>query len=191
RTSWKSRQLLKSLSLWKLQKSTPTTISGIWISWAFSGLISRPAQRAILLNKLRWSKNYSIMAMPTRPKAMSILMSILMNIIEQIDMVKTLLDNSYAYETNGNVYFDLSSDEDYGKLSGRSVEDQESGTRIDTASDKQAPEDFALWKKADEGHIMKWPPPWCVGYPGWHIECSAMSTKYLGENFDIHAGGLD
>src|SRR5699024_5714192 len=113
------------------------------------------------------------------------------HIIEQIEMVKKLLDNGYAYETNGNVYFDVSSDEDYGKLSGRSVEDQESGTRIDTASDKRAPEDFALWKKADEGHIMKWPSPWGVGYPGWHIECSAMSTKYLGENFDIHAGGLD
>src|SRR5699024_3932708 len=113
------------------------------------------------------------------------------HIIEQIEMVKKLLYNGYAYETNGNVYFDVSSDEDYGKLSGRSVEDQESGTRIDTASDKRAPEDFALWKKADEGHIMKWPSPWGVGYPGWHIECSAMSTKYLGENFDFHAGGLD
>src|SRR5699024_2375908 len=101
------------------------------------------------------------------------------------------LDNGYAYETNGNVYFDVSSDEDYGKLSGRSVEDQESGTRIDTASDKRAPEDFALWKKADEGHIMKWNSPWGQGYRGWHIECSSMSTKYLGANFDIHGGGLD
>lgn len=113
------------------------------------------------------------------------------HIIEQIEMVKKLLENGHAYETNGNVYFDVSSDKDYGKLSGRSVEDQESGTRIETASDKKSPEDFALWKKADDGHIMKWPSPWGLGYPGWHVECSAMSTKYLGENFDIHGGGLD
>src|SRR5699024_12000073 len=87
------------------------------------------------------------------------------HIIEQIEMVKKLRYNGYSYETNGNVYFDVSSDEDYGKLSGRSVEDQESGTRIDTASDKRAPEDFALWKKADEGHIMKWPSPWAWVIP--------------------------
>lgn len=113
------------------------------------------------------------------------------HIIEQIEMVKKLLENGHAYETDGNVYFDVSSDKDYGKLSGRSVEEQESGSRIETASDKRSPEDFALWKKADDGHIMKWPSPWGLGYPGWHIECSAMSTKYLGNHFDIHGGGLD
>lgn len=113
------------------------------------------------------------------------------HIIEQIEIVKKLLENGHAYETNGNVYFDVSSDENYGKLSGRTVEDQESGMRIETASDKRSPEDFALWKKADDGHIMKWPSPWGMGYPGWHIECSAMSTKYLGEHFDIHGGGMD
>ena len=113
------------------------------------------------------------------------------HIIEQIEMVKKLLENGHAYETDGNVYFDVSSDKDYGKLSGRSVEEQESGSRIETASDKKSPEDFALWKKADDGHIMKWPSPWGLGYPGWHIECSAMSTKYLGNHFDIHGGGLD
>jgi len=113
------------------------------------------------------------------------------HIIEQIEMVKKLLENGHAYETDGNVYFDVSSDKEYGKLSGRSVEEQESGSRINTASDKKAPEDFALWKKADDGHIMKWPSPWGMGYPGWHVECSAMSTKYLGEHFDIHGGGLD
>ncbi|HET6528049.1 MAG TPA: cysteine--tRNA ligase, partial [Balneolaceae bacterium] len=113
------------------------------------------------------------------------------HIIEQIEMVKKLIENGHAYETNGNVYFDVSSDKDYGKLSGRSVEEQESGTRINTASDKKAPEDFALWKKAGDRHIMKWPSPWGMGYPGWHVECSAMSTKYLGEHFDIHGGGLD
>lgn len=113
------------------------------------------------------------------------------HIIEQIEMVKKLLENGHAYETDGNVYFDVSSDEEYGKLSGRDIEDQESGSRIETASDKRSPEDFALWKKADDGHIMKWPSPWGMGYPGWHVECSAMSTKYLGENFDIHGGGMD
>ncbi len=113
------------------------------------------------------------------------------HIIEQIEMVQKLIDNGHAYETDGNVYFDVSSDEDYGKLSGRSVEEQESGMRIETASDKKSPEDFALWKKADDGHIMKWPSPWGKGYPGWHVECSAMSTKYLGEHFDIHGGGMD
>ncbi len=113
------------------------------------------------------------------------------HIIEQIEMVKRLLENGHAYEANGNVYFDVSSDEEYGKLSRRNVEEQESGARIETAEDKREPEDFALWKKADDGHIMKWPSPWGMGYPGWHIECSAMSTKYLGENFDIHGGGMD
>ena len=113
------------------------------------------------------------------------------HIIEQIQMVEKLLENGHAYETDGNVYFDVSSDADYGKLSGRDVEEQESGTRIETASDKRDPKDFALWKKADDGHIMHWPSPWGEGYPGWHVECSAMSTKYLGEHFDIHGGGMD
>ena len=113
------------------------------------------------------------------------------HIIEQIQIVEKLLENDHAYEVDGNVYFDVSSDENYGKLSGRDIEDQQSGTRINTASDKKAPEDFALWKRADDGHIMKWPSPWGQGYPGWHVECSAMSTKYLGEHFDIHGGGLD
>ena len=113
------------------------------------------------------------------------------HIIEQIEMVKKLIENGHAYETDGNVYFDVSSDENYGKLSGRSVEEQESGSRVETASDKRSPEDFALWKRAGDDHIMKWPSPWGKGYPGWHVECSAMSTKYLGKNFDIHGGGLD
>jgi cysteinyl-tRNA synthetase len=113
------------------------------------------------------------------------------HLITQIEMIRQLLEKGHAYETNGNVYFDVSSDAGYGKLSGRSVEDQQSGSRIETAPDKKAPEDFALWKKADENHIMKWPSPWSVGYPGWHLECSAMATKYLGRHFDIHGGGLD
>ncbi len=113
------------------------------------------------------------------------------HIIAQVEMVEKLLKNGHAYEVDGNVYFDVSSDEDYGKLSGRDPEEQEAGTRIETAGDKRSPQDFALWKCADEAHIMKWPSPWGEGYPGWHIECSAMSTKYLGEHFDIHGGGLD
>lgn len=113
------------------------------------------------------------------------------HIPEQIAMIKKLIENGHAYDADGNVYFDISSDKDYGKLSGRNTEEAETGTRIDVASDKKNPEDFALWKKADDGHIMKWDSPWSLGYPGWHVECSAMSTKYLGESFDIHGGGLD
>ena len=113
------------------------------------------------------------------------------HITEQIQMVEQLLENGCAYEADGNVYFDVDAFEEYGKLSGRDVEEQQAGTRVETAGDKESPEDFALWKKAEEGHIMRWPSPWGEGYPGWHLECSVMSTKYLGENFDIHGGGLD
>ncbi len=113
------------------------------------------------------------------------------HIPEQISMIEALIKNGNAYEVNGNVYFDVSSDPEYGKLSGRSLEDAESGTRVDVASDKRNPADFALWKKADDSHLMKWSSPWGTGYPGWHVECSAMSNKYLGESFDIHGGGLD
>jgi len=113
------------------------------------------------------------------------------HIPEQIEMTKKLIEEGHAYEVDGNVYFDVTSDEEYGKLSGRDVDEQESGGRIETAEDKRDPRDFALWKKADDGHIMKWNSPWGWGYPGWHLECSVMSTKYLGRNFDIHGGGLD
>jgi len=113
------------------------------------------------------------------------------HIPEQIEMIEKLIEKGHAYVTNGNVYFDVSSDPEYGKLSGRSLEDAEAGTRVEVASDKKNAEDFALWKKAEDGHIMKWRSPWSVGYPGWHIECSVMSTKYLGEYFDIHGGGID
>lgn len=113
------------------------------------------------------------------------------HIPEQIEMIKQLIARGHAYEVNGNVYFDVSSDPEYGQLSRRSQDEAESGTRVAVAGDKRHPSDFALWKKADESHLMKWPSPWGVGYPGWHIECSAMSTKYLGESFDIHGGGLE
>lgn len=113
------------------------------------------------------------------------------HIIEQIEIIKLLLEKGYAYETNGSVYFDVSKDPSYGKLSGRSTEDAESGTRIQVKGEKRHPNDFALWKKAEPEHIMRWTSPWSVGFPGWHVECSAMSMKYLGETFDIHGGGID
>jgi cysteinyl-tRNA synthetase len=113
------------------------------------------------------------------------------HIPEQIELCKQLLQKKHAYEVNGNVYFDVSSFPDYGKLSGRTIEEQEAGTRVEQRTDKSHPADFALWKRADGGHIMRWPSPWGDGFPGWHLECSAMGMKYLGETFDIHAGGLD
>jgi len=113
------------------------------------------------------------------------------HIIEQIELVRKLIEKGSAYEVNGSVYFDVSSDREYGKLSGRILEEMESGTRVEVKSEKRHANDFALWKKAEPEHIMQWPSPWGMGFPGWHIECSAMSMKYLGESFDIHGGGLD
>lgn len=110
---------------------------------------------------------------------------------EQIEMIKVLLDKSYAYEVNDSVYFEVAKFPEYGKLSRRKVEELEEGARIEVNPDKRHPADFALWKKAEPGHIMRWPSPWGWGYPGWHIECSVMAIKYLGETFDIHGGGLE
>lgn len=110
---------------------------------------------------------------------------------EQIEMCETLIKRGHAYEVGGSVYFDVRSFADYGKLSGRSVEEMIAGTRVEARSDKRHPADFALWKKAESGHVMRWASPWGDGFPGWHIECSAMSMKYLGETIDIHGGGLD
>jgi len=117
------------------------------------------------------------------------------HIIEQENFVKKILANGFAYESNGSVYFDIeaySKKHNYGELSGRNVEDMLSTTRdLDGQTEKHHSADFALWKKASPEHIMHWPSPWSEGFPGWHLECSAMGTKYLGEEFDIHGGGLD
>jgi cysteinyl-tRNA synthetase len=113
------------------------------------------------------------------------------HIVEQIELVKTLLEKGCAYEVNGSVYFDVSKFKDYGKLSGRNIEEMQAGARVEVSPDKKHPADFALWKKAEPNHIMQWPSPWGMGFPGWHLECSVMSTKYLGQPFDIHGGGLD
>lgn len=110
---------------------------------------------------------------------------------EQIAAVQQLLAQGNAYEVNGSVYFDVSSHADYGKLSGRRVAELEEGARVAVRDDKRRPEDFALWKRAEPEHIMRWPSPWGEGFPGWHIECSAMAMKYLGQSFDIHGGGID
>ena len=117
------------------------------------------------------------------------------HIIEQIELIKNILNEGLAYEVNGSVYFDVlkyNETYNYGKLSGRKIEELIHNTRtLDGQSDKKNPQDFALWKKAESQHIMRWPSPWSDGFPGWHLECTAMSTKYLGEYFDIHGGGMD
>ncbi|MEI8102788.1 MAG: cysteine--tRNA ligase [Chlorobium sp.] len=114
------------------------------------------------------------------------------HIPEQIALVERLIKSGHAYESNGNVYFSVKSFNGYGKLSGRTDQDAlQSGLRVDVRSDKKELSDFALWKKADERHLMKWNSPWSIGYPGWHLECSAMSMKYLGESLDIHGGGME
>ena len=113
------------------------------------------------------------------------------HIIEQIELVKTLIEKGFAYEVNGSVYFDVSKFQEYGKLSGRNVEEMMAGARVEVSPEKKNPVDFAVWKKAEANHIMQWPSPWGMGYPGWHLECSAMSTKYLGQPFDIHGGGME
>lgn len=120
------------------------------------------------------------------------------HMIEMIEAVKDIIENGYAYEKNGTIYFDVQKfheDHDYPKLGGRTLESLETGAggRVndEELEEKRSPYDFALWINADPDHIMKWPSPWSLGYPGWHLECSVMGSKYLGERFDIHAGGVD
>ncbi len=113
------------------------------------------------------------------------------HIQEMIDFVVALDGKGYAYETSDGIYYDIEKFPRYGMLSGISLEDQQAGARVEVNSEKKHPADFALWKKAPKEHIMQWESPWGMGYPGWHIECSAMGLKYLGEEFDIHTGGVD
>ena len=117
------------------------------------------------------------------------------HIVEQIELIKKILDHGFAYEVNGSVYFDVikfNKKTPYGKLSGRKIEELIHNTRdLDGQSDKKNPQDFALWKKAETQHIMRWPSPWSEGFPGWHLECTVMSQKYLGSQFDIHGGGME
>jgi cysteinyl-tRNA synthetase len=117
------------------------------------------------------------------------------HIIEQIELIKILIKSGYAYESNGSVYFDImkyNQKYQYGKLSGRVLDELISNTRdIEGQDEKRNSYDFAVWKKASPEHLMRWPSPWSIGFPGWHLECSAMSIKYLGEEFDIHGGGMD
>jgi len=117
------------------------------------------------------------------------------HIIEQIEMIRQILDAGFAYEKNGSVYFDIKAyneKHNYGVLSGRNIDELMAYTReLDGQEEKQNSFDFALWKKATPEHLMHWPSPWSEGYPGWHLECSTMGTKYLGQQFDIHGGGLD
>ncbi len=113
------------------------------------------------------------------------------HIQEMIDFVKVLVDNGYAYEISDGIYFDISTFPNYGQLSRIDLEEQREGARVEVNPEKRHPADFALWKKAPKNHIMQWPSPWGMGYPGWHIECSAMGLKYLDAFFDIHTGGVD
>ncbi|ELR70898.1 Cysteinyl-tRNA synthetase [Fulvivirga imtechensis AK7] len=133
-------------------------------------------------------KQFNILPVSIEPSATG-------HIVEQIEMVQQLIDKGLAYEVNGSVYFDVSKydkDHNYGKLSGRKIEElMESGRTLDSQDEKRNKIDFALWKKASPTHIMRWPSPWGEGFPGWHLECTVMSTKYLGESFDIHGGGMD
>ncbi len=113
------------------------------------------------------------------------------HIPEMIEFVQALQEKGYAYEITDGIYYDIGKFPSYGKLSGQVLDEKEAGARVEENSEKRHPADFALWKKADKNHIMQWPSPWGMGFPGWHIECSAMSRKYLGEVFDIHSGGID
>ncbi|HET6745462.1 MAG TPA: cysteine--tRNA ligase [Candidatus Limnocylindria bacterium] len=134
-----------------------------------------------------WLEDERLLNMPladVMPKATD-------HIPEMLEMTSTLLERGLAYEVDGNVYYDVSEFPGYGQLSGQRLDQMRAGHRVDVETDKRDPEDFALWKAAEPGRLMKWPSPWGDGFPGWHIECSAMSMKFLGDRFDIHTGGID
>jgi cysteinyl-tRNA synthetase len=134
-----------------------------------------------------WLEDERLLNMPpadVMPKATD-------HIGEMVEMTSALVERGLAYEVGGNVYYDVSAFRGYGQLSGQRLEQLKAGHRVHVETDKRDPEDFALWKAAEPGRLMKWPSPWGEGFPGWHIECSAMSMKYLGERFDVHTGGID
>jgi cysteinyl-tRNA synthetase len=134
-----------------------------------------------------WLEDERLLNMPpadVMPKATD-------HIREMVAIIQTLLERGLAYEVGGNVYYDVSEFPGYGQLSGQRLDQMKAGHRVEIETDKRDPEDFALWKAAEPGRVMKWPSPWGEGFPGWHIECSAMSMKYLGERFDVHTGGID
>ena len=158
-------------------------------SWTLGAdLTSEYVCRLINLMEKKSLKKYNFLPPSIEPTATG-------HIVEQIEMIKEIIDKGLGYEINGSVYFDVvayNKENHYGILSGRKIEDAIHNTRtLDGQSDKKNPQDFALWKKADERHIMRWPSPWSDGFPGWHLECSVMSSKYLGSQFDIHGGGMD
>lgn len=139
----------------------------------------------------RWTRQYMTDMEKLRVAHPNFYVRASQHIGEQIEAVEKLIEKGAAYEVDGNVYFSVESFPDYGKLSGRILEEQQEGVRVETRGDKRNPRDFALWKKAEPGHILRWNSPWGEGYPGWHIECSVMANKYLGETIDIHGGGLE
>jgi cysteinyl-tRNA synthetase len=143
----------------------------------------------------RYANNFHLVMAQLNNEPPNIEPSATGHIVEQIEMTKAILANGYAYQANGSVYFDVkkyNEKYEYGKLSGRVVEELLAGQReLDGQDEKRSPEDFALWKNASPEHLMRWPSPWGLGFPGWHLECSVMSSKYLGQTFDIHGGGMD
>ncbi len=145
-----------------------------------------PQEIALFYEKYFFERSHDLNIVPAQyyPRATA-------HIPQMIKLIETLIERGHAYEINGNVFYDVTSFPEYGKLSGNTLENLKVGARLEEHPDKRHPWDFALWLKAPEGHLMHWSSPWSEGYPGWHIECSAMSIEYLGDTFDIHTGGED
>ena len=155
-------------------------------------IINRAREEGMEPGKLaeKYIEEYFIDAHSLNVEDADIQPKVTQHIKEIIEMVAALVEKEFAYESAGSVYFDVQSFKDYGKLSGRSLEDMKAGARVEVDVTKRHPLDFVLWKKSKEGEPA-WESPWGLGRPGWHIECSAMSAKYLGDSFDIHGGGYD
>src|SRR6185369_5362975 len=151
----------------KAEKKTPAEIADFYETYAFA------AEKAMNIEPAHYT-----------PRATA-------HVKQMIKLIEELIEKGHAYEKNGNVFFDVTTFKNYGKLSGNTLENLEVGARLEEHPDKKNPWDFALWLRAPKEHLMHWPSPWGEGYPGWHIECSAMSMEYLGDTFDIHTGGED